>query len=244
MMDILRIDTADSTNTWLTQHEKEIAETVLVYCDCQTAGRGQRGNSWESEPGKNITASIIFHPKDFPANLQFRISEAVSLAIIDFLKHYGVEAKIKWPNDVYVGDKKICGILVEHVVTGMNISRCIAGIGININQKKFKSDAPNPVSLIQLTGKENDIHEGVKLLGKCLEKNIISLGTEVDSIFHSEFISSLWRKDNKYHSFKDRKKDEIIEAYILDVGPDGFLTLVKKDGERRKYAFKEVEYIL
>ncbi|MCH5226949.1 MAG: biotin--[acetyl-CoA-carboxylase] ligase [Muribaculaceae bacterium] len=241
-MKIVCLDTVDSTNTWVAQHEKELPSFALVMCEHQTTGRGQKGNKWESEPGKNITASLIFHPDKFKANAQFLISEAIAIAIVDFLKAMNVEAKVKWPNDIYVGDRKICGILVENVVIGQEISRSIAGFGININQTCFLSDAPNPVSLCQLTGREYDIFEMVEVLSGYLERNLLLLSKDGENI-HERFLNSLWRKDGMYE-FYDRKIGETIEAKILDVAKDGVLTLATGEGEKRQYIFKEVEFIL
>lgn len=241
-MEIVWLETVDSTNNWLAENESHLPIPSLVYCDTQTAGRGQRGNAWESEPGKNITASFIFYPSYFPANKQFVISEAVALAVVNLLEELEVEAKIKWPNDIYVGDKKICGILVEHVVTGRNISRTIVGMGININQTVFKSDAPNPVSLSILTGKQYHLQSIVQKLSVFLEEKISHL-EEGDSI-HSDFRKHLWRGDGEYHWFYDNKLNRKIEAKIENVGTDGILSLKTREDEIRKYAFKEITFIL
>ena len=241
-MNILRLEKADSTNTWVSQHENEVASPAFVYCMEQTAGRGQRGNSWESQPGKNITASVIFHPHNFNASQQFAISEAIALAIVDFLKSLEIDAKIKWPNDIYVGDQKICGILVEHVVTGKNISRTIAGFGININQENFYSDAPNPVSAKILTGKEYNLELLIPELANSLENYIIRLSEP--EIFHDSFLSLLWRGDGNIYNFFDRIRNEKIKARIDSVGKEGVMTLSTEKGEKRTYAFKEVEFIL
>lgn len=214
---------------------------ALVYCHTQTAGRGQKGNSWESEPGKNITASLLFHPRDFLAARQFKISEAVALALVAYLEEKGIEAKVKWPNDIYVGERKICGILVEHVVTGRNISRTIAGFGLNVNQREFHSDAPNPVSLFQLTGKELNLEEEIKIVAKHLQNALAEISSKD---FHTEFLKKLWRHDGNFHRFRDRKTEEIINAKIYGVGQDGLLTLETPDGSQKEYAFKEVEFIL
>ncbi|MCH5228683.1 MAG: biotin--[acetyl-CoA-carboxylase] ligase [Muribaculaceae bacterium] len=241
-MQILKIDSTTSTNTWIAAHETELASPGLVYCKEQTAGRGQRGNSWESEPGKNITASVVFHPGDFKASAQFLISEIVALSIAEYLQKKDVSVKIKWPNDIYAENKKICGILVEHVVTGRNITRTIAGFGINLNQTEFKSDAPNPISLKMITGKNYNIDEEIKELADILEKNIYSLKEPGGT--HTQFLSKLWRADGQYYNFFDRKKEERIKARITTVAEDGIIFLTTDSGEMREYAFKEIEYIL
>ena len=240
-MKIIRLDTADSTNNWLAQNEQFLESPVLVYCISQTAGRGQRGNSWESEPGKNITASILFHPENFPAHQQFKISEAVALALTDYLDDKGVDAKVKWPNDIYVRDKKICGILVEHVVTGRNITRTIAGFGLNINQKEFLSDAPNPISLTQITGNEYNLEQEIEEVADLLEKSLREFSNEN---LHNRFLNRLYRYDARHHKFHDKIRHETVNAKILTVAPEGILTLKTDKGETRDYAFKEVEFII
>lgn len=241
-MKIIRLETTDSTNNWIAQNEHNLPSTAMVWCDNQTAGRGQRGNRWESAPGMNITASLIFHPLEFPAQRQFSISESIALAVKEFLETYGVRAKIKWPNDIYVGEGKICGILVEHVVTGMNLSRTIAGVGININQTEFFSDAPNPVSLSMLTGKVYNLEVAVKTLGEIFEK-YLSILSEGKSL-HREFMESIWRGDEAYYMFRDCKQKEHLEAKIHDITEEGLLILEGRAGERKSYSFKEVEFIL
>lgn len=241
-MEILRLETTDSTNSWIGRNEKDLSPTMLVYTMEQTAGRGQRGNTWESQPGKNITASLLFHPENFPAYRQFEISEAIALAICEFLKELELNVKIKWPNDIYVDDKKICGILVEHVVTGKNITRTIAGFGININQEKFTSEAPNPVSVCQLVGKEYDIDESVTKLAGYLHKNLQRLESEEN--FHSEFLDSLWRRDGNFYKFRIREGERMIDAQIDTVANDGTLHLIDRGGKRYQFAFKEIEFLL
>ncbi len=146
-----------STNTWLKEHADEIPVPAVAVTDHQTSGRGQRGNTWEAEPGKNLTFSMLFKPEGVAPSGQFFISEAVCLGIVDTLRRYlphPETVKVKWPNDVYAGDRKICGILIEHSLESASaIRHTIAGIGLNVNQKEFHSSAPNPVSMFNLTGK-------------------------------------------------------------------------------------------
>lgn len=241
-MEILRLEETNSTNTWLAEHSEGLSSPCLVYCDCQTSGRGQRGNSWESAPGQNITASLLLRLQDFPACRQFEVSECIALSIVEFLNGFGIEAKIKWPNDIYVGNKKICGILVEHQVMGSNLSRTIAGFGINVNQTEFLSDAPNPVSMKLLTGENYNINELVSLLAEILQKNTLLIDSDTD--VHGDFLNKLWRSDDRYYNYYDRKKDEHISCRIVDVARDGMITLETLEGERRKYSFKEIEFIL
>ncbi len=157
---ILKEETVTSTNDRLAElcQEKKIKEFTTLMAEYQTAGKGQRGNSWESEYGKNLTFSTVFYPQTIAPASQFILSMAVASAICTALAHY-VHAdclQIKWPNDIYWKDKKIAGILIENDLTGSQISQSIIGIGININQEEFHSSAPNPVSLRQITQKETD----------------------------------------------------------------------------------------
>lgn len=241
-MDTLFIEETSSTNTWLSEHENNLQTPFLVWCHTQLAGRGQRGNSWESEPGKNFTGSLLWNPDDFPASSQFLISEAVALAIVETLADFNIEAKVKWPNDIYVGDKKICGILFENAVTGRYITRSIAGIGLNVNQEVFRSDAPNPVSMKMITGKEYNLDEVVKHIATHLNTNISLLNPLFS--FHKKFLGKLWRNDSRFYPFYDKKEERHIAARIMDIASDGVLSLCLSDGSIRRYAFKEVEFIL
>lgn len=113
----------------------------------QTAGRGQRGNHWESEDFKNLCFSMPAYPDKVPPACQFAISEAVALAVVALLQNHGIMASVKWPNDIYVNDSKICGILIDHALYGSSIRHTVISAGLNINQTRFLSDAPNPVSM-------------------------------------------------------------------------------------------------
>lgn len=241
-MEIICLPEVDSTNNWIAAHENEIPSPCLVRAHTQSRGRGQRGNSWESEPGKNFTGSILFHPKDFEAVSQFILSEAFALAVIDTLHDYGIDAKVKWPNDIYVGNRKICGILTEHVILGRLIKRTISGIGINVNQKFFISDAPNPVSIINILGKELDLDQFSCNFASHIENNFDML--ETPEHLHSQFMNKLWRFDGKFYPFIDRRNGEHISGKIKDVAPDGILSVETSEGEIRKYAFKEIEFII
>ena len=152
----------DSTSLELRRRmsAEELPHGYCLSADFQTAGHGQATNRWESEEGKNLLFSILLRPTIIPAADQFVITEFVTLSIINCLQDYiRQQITIKWPNDIYVGNKKLCGILIENALCGSTIDTCIVGIGININQELFVSDAPNPVSLKQLNGRDNDREE-------------------------------------------------------------------------------------
>ena len=172
---IIHIEETDSTNHWLKEHGEG---NMVVVADYQTAGRGCGSNSWESERGRNLTFSMLIHPENILAKEQFRITEVVSVAMCRMLQSYIYnKVEIKWPNDIYVGDKKICGILIENRLQGTEIKDSIIGIGLNVNQKEFKSDAPNPVSLYQLTGQETDLEEMLMAFLDCFDSELKSKTT-------------------------------------------------------------------
>lgn len=199
----------------------------FVYAGYQTAGRGQTGNSWESEADKNLLCSILLPPdKDL-----YFLNIAVGVAI---LRVIGEDFTIKWPNDIYYGDKKVAGILVENAILGNEVKYSIAGIGLNVNQTTFVSDAPNPISLKQITGKEYDIDA---LMQQVYAKVQETLNEEV----WEEYKNHLYRRDG-FWKYEDQ--NGIFEAHIIDVLPTGEIVLCDRNGQNRTYGFKQIKYIL
>lgn len=241
-MEIICLDSVNSTNSWVAAHEQDLPSPCFVRAATQYAGRGQRGNSWEATPGLNVTGSLLYRPVDFPASKQFLISEAVALGVVNMLACYAINAQVKWPNDIYVGNDKICGILIENAVTGKYITRTIAGIGINVNQTKFLSDAPNPVSMKILDKHDFNLEAVTWRLTEFLQKNLELISDYPDAI-HNEYMRSLWRNDGIFHSFHDKKRDKKFSARIHSVALDGILSLADKSGELHSFAFKEVEFL-
>lgn len=215
-------------------------EFVLLTADYQTAGRGQRGTSWESDAGENLTFGFLIHPVAVEASHQFSLSEALSLAVAEALDEYVDGVSVKWPNDVYWRESKICGMLLEHDLRGRQIATTLTGVGVNINQKKFRGDAPNPVSLWQITGRETD---RVALLADILrrfERHYRSLCRGGYAALHSLYIERLYHGTG-LHRFRDAAGE--FEAEICGVSPLGLLSLRKTDGRVGEYAFKEVAFI-
>lgn len=239
-MKIIEIPETASTNSWMSEHLDSLDDPVLVYALSQTAGRGQRGNHWEAAPGMNLTASVLIRPKGMEAQRQFEISEAVALAVMGLLESYGIDAKIKWPNDIYCGDLKIAGILIENSILGRDLRESIIGIGLNVNQTEFLSDAPNPVSMSQITGERYDLPELAASFSRFLEERLYFSGEER----HQSFLESLWRNDGSFYPFRDKAMDETFKAEIIDVETTGMLVVRTCNKEERKYAFKEVEFII
>lgn len=244
-MRFIHLDEVDSTNAYIMRNTSELEAPVMVTAYRQTAGQGQRGNSWEAEAGKNLTFSIFYRPVELPPMAQFSMSEAVALAVVDFLGLHGVEAKVKWPNDIYVGDRKICGILIRHSIMGPKVDYSVIGVGINVNQLEFLSDAPNPVSIGQLTGLNYDISTLYAEIAAIMESRLAQIGEEeYRRSLHLEFMGSLWRGDGKEYPFIDTASGDAFQASISDIAPHGPITLKLADGSERTYAFKEVAYVL
>lgn len=240
---LIHICETNSTNNHLQAlcAEQQIKEFTTVVTDFQTSGRGQRGNSWESEPNKNLLFSFVLFPVFLEPRRQFLISQIVSLAIKEELETYTKDISIKWPNDIYWKDKKICGILIENELMGKNINQSIAGIGININQEMFYSTAPNPVSLWQITGKRYDCFEILKNIMLRIRTYYDLLQKNETSSIATSYEKSLFRKEGM-HRYKDAKGEFL--ARIVGVEPEGKLILEDETLTKRGYMFKEVEYIL
>lgn len=246
MNNIIWVDQATSTSTLLAAQADSLGHGSAIAAHTQTAGRGQRGNSWEAEPGKNLTFSLLLRPKSLPAARQFELSQVVAIAVASTLRDElaSDDIKIKWPNDIYWRDKKICGMLIEHALTGPAIDRSIAGIGINVNQAAFRSDAPNPISMLSISGREWDLQP---LLQRFVDQIIADFdayeAAPYPAALAEKYKSMLWRAEG-CHPYRDNLTGETIQARIASVAPTGHLTLALPDGQERSYAFKEVAAIL
>ena len=250
---LIELPETDSTNRylmdWCDRHHDQVEPFTVVMSNFQTAGKGQRGNSWESEAGANLTFSLLLYPTFLSAKRQFLISQVVSLGIVQALRRYVEEAgqndfSIKWPNDIYFRDKKICGILIETYLEGMNLGRCVCGIGLNVNQQRFVSDAPNPISLAQILGKETNrrqLLQEVLMAIASLYAQLEKEGDEASKAIMEQYADSLYRKTG-LHAFQD--KDGRFMAGIKRVEADGRLLLEDADGRERSYLFKEVQFII
>ena len=235
-----------STNDYLANlcRESKAKEFYTVVAKSQTNGKGQRGNSWESESGKNLTFSIVLYPTALEANKQFILSMLAALACHEALSNYTNGFSIKWPNDIYWKDKKIGGILIENELEGKYITQSIIGIGLNINQEAFHSDAPNPVSLKQIIGAEVNLQE---VLMKVVH-SIIAGYRQLEAYFNITqlAISAMYRKHlyrrKGLFPYRDAQGDFLAEHQ--EVEPDGHLVLKDEQGALRRYAFKEVTFVL
>ena len=232
------IKETQSTNTllWEMLRKEQLPEGFVVHTDYQTAGKGQTGNSWEAESGKNLLFSMVLYPQRIPSDELFLISQIVSLAIKKALEKYSNDIEVKWPNDIYWKNKKLAGILIENSFQG-NKLKTVIGIGLNVNQKTFYSDAPNPVSLGQITG--HTLNRSQVLKSIC--ENIMELYQELSTEFiRTEYADILYRR-NGFHPYKT--ETENFNANIVAVHPDGKLELETEQGERKGFYFKEVQFV-
>lgn len=232
-----------STNVSLAEIcSKGITENLTsVYSSFQTDGRGQRGNKWESEDGKNLLFSFVIFPKELPARKHFILLQITALALFDTLSEYTEGISIKWPNDIYWKDKKICGTLIENDLSGMNIERSISGTGVNLNQKIFRSDAPNPVSLSLITEQEYDIETVLHKIMTYASGYYRMYENGENETIRKKYFDAIYRKDG-FHTYKDG--NGTFEAVIKNIEEDGRLVLKDRDGNVKKYLFKEVAYII
>ena len=240
---LLFFENLPSTNTHTVNilKKENLPEGTIVYTNFQSAGRGQKGNSWESEDGKNLLISILLFPAFLNPSAQFYISMTISLGICDFLMRFIPDCSIKWPNDIYVNNDKIAGILLESSITGNQIEYTVAGIGLNINQEKFSGALPNPVSLRLLSGLNYDLKSCLDQLGTDLDKRYKhSIAGQFEQI-RDEYVSKLFRL-NKWYKFKD--VNGIYTGRILTVNDYGRLQIERQNGKLSEYSFKEVEFIL
>ena len=221
--------------------DEKYHEGDVVWADYQTAGRGQRGHEWHSRKGENLTFSVVLEPTFVPIAEQFSVSEVVALSLVDMLSEYGIGARIKWTNDIYVGDRKLVGILIEHSLSSTTLRRTIVGIGINVNQTEFDPSIPNPVSMAQLLGKELNAEEVLKCFLKHLQRNYEAL-REMQNLLHQRYNSLLYRL-NEWHTYA-LPSGERFSAKILGTAPSGALRLEDEKGQTKDYLFKEVEFII
>ena len=248
----IHLSETDSTNhrakSLLLQQEALGAqkEILLVTTDYQTAGRGQRGNSWEAERGKNLLFSLAFYPMHIPASQQFVLCELISVALCEVLSRYTDGIRIKWPNDIYHRDHKLSGILIEHDIEGTYIARTIIGIGLNVNQAHFASDAPNPISLSQILGHEIDREALLIEICDTFATRYQEMLSAPDSTswagaLHQHYTTLLYRLGTPA-LYRDAQGT--FNAILRHVEPDGRLRLEDEQGTLRSYLFKEVGYII
>jgi BirA family transcriptional regulator, biotin operon repressor / biotin---[acetyl-CoA-carboxylase] ligase len=233
----------ESTNNYANQLvlSKAAEHGTVVLAQHQKKGRGQQGNQWESEPGKNLLTSFILFPQFLTAAKQFYLSKVASLALLDFLKTEAGDVSVKWPNDIYIDNKKVAGILIENSIKGSNLSSAVIGIGLNLNQEKFVSDAPNPVSLKQITFKNYDMEKVAAQIWEYFNIWYEKLQAGNLMEINSAYLNQLYRV-NEWALFA--KNGIQFEARIAGIGEFGQLVLEERNGVFSEYMFKEIEFVI
>ena len=241
--DIINLETVTSTNDFakeLLANNLPQADITIIEATEQTKGRGQKGNCWESNAGENLTLSYIIKPHFLQPTQQFYLSMAISLAIKDCLDQFIPNVSIKWPNDIYVNDRKICGILIENSLMGNEIQWSIIGIGLNINQKTFSEWIPNPTSLSIEMGNIFATNDIKNILTQSIENSYYRLYNNELNDIHKEYNSHLYLK-NIIATYKDA--EGIFKGEIIEADEFGMLQIRRNNVNSQSYAFKEIEYL-
>jgi len=241
---IIRLPETESTN----RHALELlkkdrpAEGSVVITSHQTHGQGTDSNSWESEKGKNLTFSMILYPA-FSADQQFILNKAISLGIYTFLKTElpQLNVSIKWPNDIYIGDKKICGILIQNSIIGYHFDYVVVGIGLNVNQEIFRSNAPNPVSLKLITGRDYDLNQVLDKLLSSILKQYSPEKPDVNGQIEKKYHQAMYRL-MEWHPYI--VKNTQITARIRGTNPYGQLLLETEAGQDLSCDLKDVKFVV
>ncbi|MCQ2285960.1 MAG: biotin--[acetyl-CoA-carboxylase] ligase [Bacteroidales bacterium] len=242
------IEVTDSTNRLLTKisnykslNNSNLEDFFTIYAGTQTSGRGLAQNQWESAPNENLLCSIHFCPSLIPRQ-QFAFNQCFTLAVRQTIKQFVRNVQIKWPNDLYVDDKKIAGILIEHTISGNKITRTIAGLGLNVNQIQFSKRIPNPTSLRINTQCFHDVAQILEILLQNLQQYYERLKNGEFSLLQDEYLQNLY-KLNQISQYEIQ--GQIIDAKIVGVNDIGQLQLeICSTGERMECDLKSVKYIL
>ena len=244
---VVSLPKVDSTNRYCEALDLGQVEDFTCYWALeQIAGIGQRGNHWASAAGENLTFSLVLKPEWLKAAEQFRLTEALSLGVVDFLKGLkgfkgsgGIKAFIKWPNDIYVGGGKICGMLVSNRLAGERIAAAICGIGLNVNQREFPEWVPHPTSLALLTGETYALEPLLKRVLECIRRRYDELRSGKD--LEEEYLENLM---NLGQPARYRHEGRELTATITGIDPHGRLLLTTEEGENLSCGMKEIEFLI
>ena len=235
--------TVTSTNEYVRKllDDGQPPDGTVIIAGEQTKGKGYGSNIWISQSGKNLTFTIILYPDFIKAGHQFLISKTISLGISDYLNQYLDDVTIKWPNDIYVDNYKIGGILIENDLIGSVIKHSVIGVGLNINQQQFPDDLPNPVSLIQVMERSFSLQKEFRKLTQSLDARYKMLkGKNTDRI-NRDYHNNLYRL-SEFHQFRQGREE--FTAQIIGVSDFGQLILEDKNGKTLEFDFKEVDFVL
>jgi len=234
----------DSTNNFLKQlasNSKPVIEGTVIMAENQTAGRGQQQNGWHAEPGKNLTFSLLLKPSFLPVTQQFDLVRAVSLGVFDALHPLlGDGLKIKWPNDIYYGNRKLGGMLIENMIQGGQIKNAIVGIGLNINQEKFPDYLPNATSVKQILQQDYDLKTLLSDICRHIEAYYLNLKAGKVLFVRETYLTRLyWLNEQK----KYKSKDGQFAGTIKSVKDNGILVVENNNHEELEFSLKEIEFV-
>jgi BirA family transcriptional regulator, biotin operon repressor / biotin---[acetyl-CoA-carboxylase] ligase len=239
---IISLKRVDSTNNYarLLIDNNELTDETVICTAFQQQGRGQQNNSWESEAGKNLTFTLVLFTKYLKAEKQFYLAQTISIGIVNFLKSHKIDAQIKWPNDIYEGERKIAGILIENSILNDTLIYSLVGIGLNVNQQNFSSNLSNVQSMKNVTLKEYDLNE-------LLNQLLIKLKIQVERLRKNEYVRlkndyiRLLYKFDRISQFSVNGK--IFSGKIIDVEENGQLLILTDKGKKLGFMFKEVQFV-
>jgi BirA family biotin operon repressor/biotin-[acetyl-CoA-carboxylase] ligase len=239
---IIELDTTESTNTYACNllKQEEPPEGTIIWAKEQTHGRGRDNNAWESEKGKNLTMSLILYPTFMKIEEQFLLSKVISIALFDYLSKFLSNVFIKWPNDIYVNNDKIAGILIENSIIGNRFAHTIIGIGLNVNQVRFSNNVPNPTSLKLQSGRDFDLQECFYELNKSINIRYEMLRSKNIGKINTDYLNHVYRY--KILSVYQTEQREFI-AKIIDVENNGVIVLETNNHEIRRYTFDEISFM-
>ncbi len=241
------LQTVDSTNAYaheLIAKNKPTAGTV-IWAGSQTAGRGQIGSRWLTQPFQNITASFILTPHFLNINSQFVLNQAIALAICDLLWSINLSperVKIKWPNDIYIDNDKVAGVLIENIIEKSAIKYSIVGVGLNVNQSEFELTLKNPSSIFIKTGQNFEITQLLSALCRFIEYRFLQVQAQKIAELKATYTQNLFRYQ-EFAFFSIVENQEIIQAQILGVSPAGKL-IVQQENQLREFSIKEIQFII
>ncbi|MCX6248059.1 MAG: biotin--[acetyl-CoA-carboxylase] ligase [Bacteroidetes bacterium] len=241
---LIELETVDSTNRYAGRLLKSgsIAEGTVIFAHEQTSGKGQGENRWESETGRNATFSLVLFPAFLAPGEQFSLNKAIVLGILDFLLSCQPDLKcsIKWPNDIYAGEHKIGGILIENTICGTLFESSIAGIGFNVNQVAFGPGLPNPVSLKQITGRDHPVKDVLKQIVSFIDERYEQLQMGLLKVLDRDYNTRLLG----INEWRDFSVDKMVKkGKITGVDDDGKLLLELENGKKTAFNHGEITYL-
>ncbi len=239
---LVELDETSSTNDYLRSRRADLTgRMTLAVAEFQTSGRGATGQ-WLSARGENLLFSLLLHPTMVEASEIFILSQAICLSICQALDGFAQGFRIKWPNDIYWDDSKVVGILIENELAGKQVSDCVIGVGVNVNQREFGADVPNPTSLSHILGtKRVDRSLVLSSIVDAFDRLYAEVEARNFDEIREEYLRHLYHRDEE-HTYED--SEGRFMATLQTVEPSGHLVLLDTQDKVRRYAFKEVKFII